>query len=209
MAWWALLALGLISFGAHPACASRVIKDYLLAGTWTGPVGGQVTGYTPDDTVMHTTLRLTCYGATAVRFMVGSEMTGTYNTTDSVYVDSMAVFKVQVSDDSVSWKDMVISNSSSSVRGLYWYGEQVQGAGVTLGTTRAANLGYHVFSIFGDFSSGNNVFNIPSAILVKYVRIQYQPYTRGTLSGFVATQGTRTKGIRGLKIIARVYYDNP
>ena|ERR1043166_1943890 len=205
----ALLALGLTT--AADAPASRAIKDILLAGTWTGSQGGAVTGYTADDTVSHTTLRIPCFGASQVRFMVGTTATQAWTTVDSAYVDSFSVFKVQVSDDSTTWKDMAIS-STSGVRGIYWFGDQVQGAGQSMGTTIVGtnNSGYHTFNVVGDVSSANNVINtVPAAILNKYMRIQYTPFTRNTLAGALSTQGKRTQGVKGLKIIARICYDNP
>jgi hypothetical protein len=164
-------------------------------------------------------------GAVRVDVRIWSANTSAWTAADSIYADSITTWKVALSDSicctSVDYYGQTIASAADSLMFdmaiVAANNPDTALAGIACKPLpinkpiAAAKSGSGIIStiypVTPSWIASNNIFVNQVGIFPKrFMRIRWQPLRRMTEGGRLSTAGIRTRGIRGLKMRAYVYY---
>lgn len=133
---------------------------------------------------------------------------------DSTYSDSIAVFKVGFTDsiitsttpqsagDSVVVTSTLVANVDTTFKMVGVFHPPLQEA------LRGPGNGSGTYTIVMPITAGLATSDNHGFILPKYMRVYLTPLRRMTVTGGQSTAGKRVNGLKGLRGVATIIYDN-
>jgi hypothetical protein len=163
-------------------------------------------------------------GAVRVDLRVWSANTSDWTGADSVYSDSIATWKIALSDSicciGTDYRGKYVASAADSMMfDMTLTASNPETSFVGFGCDplpikkpiSAAKTGSGFISTVYPvkpawIASKDIAVNQRGVFTKQYMRIRWQPFNRMTEGGRLSTEGIRTQGIRGLRILATIYY---